>query len=204
MKRWYRLLLVIVCTSCATPSNQRVSCQGIVAGVAAPQTLQWLGETYEAKYSACDDTQAIVEYYRSDEGPKSWKQMLALRLNTTGPSSEQQVVNLHKMILAQGNRAVASYTRTNADGHGIDFILTAHGYQELNVFRYVDRTNAGGTISFQYARIIPHPSLSEQPKPAEYLKSLRWKAIEPMWAVPVPVIKMVPVEANVQTNHVTK
>ena len=204
MKKWCGLLLVIVCTSCVTPSHQSVSYRGIVAGVIAPQTLQWMDETYEAKYSACDDTQAIVEYYRSDEGPKSWKQMLALRLNVAGPSSQQQVAKMHQMILAQGSLAVASYTRTNAEGYGIDFILTAHHYQEFSVFRYIDRTNAGGTISFQYARIILHKGLLEQPKPVEYLKSLRGKAIELMWAVPVPVITMVPVEANVQTNRVVR
>jgi hypothetical protein len=194
MKHFIRLGPVLLLTSCATPSDQQVSCNGIVAGIRAPQTLQLMGDSCAAGYSASDATKAIVEYYRPGEGPKSWKRMLALRLNVAGPSSRQQVVNMHQSILAGGSRAVGSYTNQSQAGYGIDFILTARGYQELDVFRYIDRTNAPGSISFQYAEIIPNQDVRglEGSKQVEYYRSLRFKARDAIWSIPVPVIEMSP------------
>jgi hypothetical protein len=49
---------------------------------------------------------------------------------------------MEQMLKDGGNRAVRVYQSTN--GHGVEFILTTHGRQELNVFRYLDRTGWAG------------------------------------------------------------
>jgi hypothetical protein len=144
-------LFVIAVLGCQSAPPKQVSNDGIHEKIDAPPTLQFRGETYEAKYSALGGKLAIVEYYRPGEGPKSWKSMLGLRLDENSPDSLELVTNMRRMIEAQGNHAVRTYQSTN--GHGVEFILATPGRHELNVFRYLNRTN--GTVSLQYAEIIP-------------------------------------------------
>src|SRR5947208_3521399 len=138
MKCLSMILLVLLISLCALAADKKVSKNGIVAGINAPQTLRLMGDTYAAGYSASNSTNAIVEYYRAGEGRKSWKRMLALRLIIAGPTSLEQVKGIEKNIRAGGSSAVRVYKDRDTDGYGIEFILPAHGYQELDVFRYVN------------------------------------------------------------------
>jgi hypothetical protein len=135
-------LFVITVLGCQSGPPKQVSKDGMHEKIEAPRTLQFRGESYEAKYSGLGGKQAIVEYYRAEDGPKSWKRMLALRLDENNPDSLEQVTTMRRMIEAKGNHAVRTYQTTN--GHGIEFILSTPGRQELNVFRYLNRTN--GTV----------------------------------------------------------
>jgi hypothetical protein len=194
MKVLLKLLPILLLSSCATESEEKVSTRGIVAGISAPQTLQMMGDSYEARYSAIGSSKAIVEYYRSGEGADSWKRMLALRLNVGGPSSFQQVERMEQSIREGGSKAVRVYKDRDTDGYGIEFIVTTRTYQELDVFRYVDRTNAPGTVSFQYAEIIPFKRLDmvESSQLDDYYRSLRLKAVKAMEATPMPGIATLP------------
>lgn len=158
MKLLFQLLPLVLLASCATnPPDQKVSNEGIVSNVIAPQTLQIMGETYNARFSASDTTKIIVEYYRAGETPKNWSRLLALRLATTGGNSLDQAKSVEQQMRERGSKAVRVYKDPNAAGYGVEFILPAAGYEELDVFRFIDRTDGVGTISLQYAEVIFNP-----------------------------------------------
>jgi hypothetical protein len=187
-------ILGLVSVGICDSTKKLVSNEGIVKSIRAPQKLEFMGDSYEARYSASDKSKAIVEYYLPAESPKSWTRMLALRLNEAGPSSLEQITNMVLTLRASGSAAVASYKRKDTVGYGIDFMITTPGYQELNVFRYVDRTNAAGSVSFQYAQVIDQETVRglETSKLTEYYTNQRINAIKAMWAIPVPTIEKLP------------
>src|SRR5580698_2831183 len=76
MKTLLRLLPVVLLCSCASQSDQKVPQTGIDPRINAPLTLEFLGEPYNAGYSACDKDKCIVEYFRAGEGRKTWKTLL--------------------------------------------------------------------------------------------------------------------------------
>src|ERR1043165_30759 len=100
------LLFVMTALGCQSGPPRKISNRGILENIDAPLNLKFRGEVYEAKYSASDGKQAIVEYYRPGAGPKSWKTMLGLRLDEINPDSLGQVTSMRRMLEAQGNHAV--------------------------------------------------------------------------------------------------
>ena len=181
------LSVFIVALGCQTTAPKRVSYGDILPEIAAPSALEFRGDVYRVGYSGAPPNQAIVEYYLPGEGPKSWQKMLALRLDTAGEKSLEQVKATQAMIIEGGNRAVRAYQSTN--GHGIEFILTMRGRQELNVFRYVDRTN--GTVSLQYAEIIPTGQLNKMKdvQAQEFYVTARSNVVWGLEAMSVPHIE---------------
>jgi hypothetical protein len=173
-------LIIIASTGCQTIPQKGVSFAGVHTDITAPSSLEFRGDVYRAGYSGVPPHRAIVEYYLTGEGPKSWHKMLALRLDSTGKGSLDQV----KAV--QGSRAVRAYN--SVDGHGVEFILSMRGRQELNVFRYVDRTN--GTVSLQYAEIIPHSQMDgmDDAKVQNFLVTARSNAVWGLEAMSIPQI----------------
>jgi hypothetical protein len=193
--RWsFWFLPVILLCSCATKSNQKVSHDGIVPAISAPQTLQFLGETYVARYSACESDMCMVEYFQASEGEKSWKKLLSLRLNLTGMDGRQLVENTENSVKAAGASAVRSFKGKNKNEYGIEFTMMSHDVVELDVFRIVNRTKGTGTVSFQYAEKIPFEKLRAigEAKLPDYYAGIRKKVVNAMDSTPMPVIEMVP------------
>jgi hypothetical protein len=194
MKTLLMLLPVVLLCSCATKSGMKVSREGIVAGVNAPQRLQLLGEAYEARYSASEKDKCLVDYYRAGESKKSWKKMLALRLDAAGLDSLQTVENMQSSVEAGGASAVRSFRGKNTNDYGLEFTLMSHGVVELDVFRFVNRSNGSGTISLQYAEKIPFEQLREvgKSKLPEYYAGIRTNVVKAMESIAVPLIEQLP------------
>jgi hypothetical protein len=114
-------MLSLVAFGCQNTLLKPISSSGVAENIKAPELLEFLGDTYQAGYSVADRRQALVEYYRPGERPKSWQKMLALRLESAGKNSFVQVKAMEGMVKASGNGVRAYHT---AKGHGIEFILT--------------------------------------------------------------------------------
>jgi hypothetical protein len=183
-------LFAMTLLGCQSGPPKQISNDGIHPKIDAPGTLRFRGETYEAKYSALGGKEAIVEYFRREEGPKSWETMLALRLDENSRDSLEQVETIRRMIEAKGSHAVRAYQTTN--GPGVEFILTTPGLHELNVFRYLNRSN--GTVSLQYAEVLPLKKIgSLDPIQArDLIVTLRSNAVWGLEAVDIPHIEKRP------------
>jgi hypothetical protein len=182
--------LIIAVLGCQTTTPKEVSFTGVLPGITAPPSLQFRGEVYRAGYSTASPQQAIVEYYLPGEGPKSWRKMLALRLDSPGKKSLEQVKAMQAMLIEGGNRAVRAYQSTN--GHGVEFILTTRGRQELNVFRYIDRTN--GSVSLQYAETLVTAELGRIEKTTklpDFYATWRSNSVWGLEAMKIPEIEKV-------------
>jgi hypothetical protein len=135
-----------------------------------------------------------VEYFRAGEGQKSWKKLLSLRLNIGGLDSRQLVDKMQDSVTAGGASAVRSFKGKNKGEYGVEFTMMSPKVVELDVFRFVNRPNGAGTISFQYAEKIPAEELRKvgQAKLPEYYGGIRSKVVKAMEATPMPGIAMVP------------
>jgi hypothetical protein len=193
MKTLLKILPMVLLCSCAMHSGRQVSDKGIVAGINAPQTLQMLGETYVAGYSASEEDKGMVEYFRAGEDRKSWKKMMALRFNAGGPMSLELAQSAEISVKQGGASAVRMFKGTNSDSYGIEFTLMSKKVVELDVFRYVNRTNGPGTISFQFAERIPSEDLRAvgESKLPDYYAGIRAKVVKAMESTPMPVIEQV-------------
>ena len=181
-------LLIIAVFGCQTGGPKETSSLGLLPSITAPSSLEFREEVYRAGYSAASPQRAIVEYYLPGEGQKSWRKMLALRLDSAGKKSLEQVKAMQAMLIERGNRAVRAYQSTN--GHGVEFILTTRGRQELNVFRYVDRTN--GSVSLQYAETIGTAELANMEKTTkltDFYVTWRSNAVWSLEAMNIPEIE---------------
>jgi hypothetical protein len=93
------------------------------------------------------------------------------------------------MIEAKGNHDVRSYQTTN--GPGIEFILTTHGRQELNVFRYLNRSNA--RVSLQFAEVLdPEQIGHDDAKLKDFYVTVRSNAVWGLEAIDIPHIEKRP------------
>ena len=74
----------------------------------------------------------------------------------------------------------------------MEFILTTPTQSELNVFRYVNRTN--GTVSLQYAEVISHAQLDKMGKSkwGDFYVTLRSNAVWGLEAMAIPMIEKLP------------
>jgi len=187
------LPLVWLC-SCASKPEQKESYKGIDPRISAPQTLEFLGETYNAGYSAYDKDKCIVEYFRAGEGQKTWKKLLSLRLNPKGMDSRQLVDKMQESVTAGGASAVRSFKGKTTDEYGIEFTMMSRKAVELDVFRFMNRPNGTGTISFQYAEKIPADELRKvgEAKLPEYYGGIRSKVVKALEEAPMPKIMLVP------------
>ena len=183
----FAALFISVSVGCQTAPPKDVSYVGVLENITAPSSLEFRKEVYRVGYSGVPPKRAIVEYYLPDESPKSWRKMLALRLDSAGQKSLEQVKAMQALIIEGGNKAVRAYK--SVDGHGIEFIVTARGRQELNVFRYVDRTN--GTVSLQYAEVILSRQLDglESAKRQDFYLTVRSNAVWGLEAMSIPQIE---------------
>jgi hypothetical protein len=193
MKNLLTLLPVVWLCSCAGESGRKVSWEGIGPEINAPQTLEMLGESYQAAYSTNDSMSSLVEYYRPGEGQKSWAKMLTLRLSLVNVTGLRQVESMESSMKAGGASAVRSFKGKNRNECGIEFTVMSHGTVELDVFRFVNRPNGMGTISLQYAEKIPFEQLRAvgEANVPDYYAGIRAKAVKGLEAMPMPVIEKV-------------
>ena len=144
-------------SGCQSDRSQRASSDGLLPEIRAPQTIKFDRETYTVKHSAIGQKWAVVEYYRTGEGPKSWKQMLTLRLDLNGLDSGQQVTNIDRVMRAKTFGGAGFYATRG--GYSIEFFEIKHGGDWEDISRYWDRRN--GTVSLQCSHIISSAELHE-------------------------------------------
>jgi hypothetical protein len=191
-------ILMVVGTACHTASEPPNSHAGLSDKIKAPKLLEFRGETYRAGYSSTDAKRSIVEYFIAGEGPKAWRKMVALRLDSRGANSIQQVKALEQMVRKRhvnskgGSPVSAKYERTNGHDAAIDFILTSRGQQEFNAFRYVDRAN--GVVSLHYSELVEVAKIASMPhaEAVAYLKAVRTNSVATLNALTIPEIESVP------------
>lgn len=181
-------LLILV--ACATPP--KTSYTGLLPEITAPRTLEFLGDTYTASYSAATPGSATVEYFLPGEGPHNWTRLLGLRLNRSDITSSKFISGMARELEKNGTpHEVAPDPGTG--GNSIDFMALIRGNDpglEFNIFRAINLTNEPGIISFQYAQILNKkgmPNLS-----GKELRTFRKERNAAFGALLVPIIHMAP------------
>ena len=147
---------------------------GIAPGIAAPDSIAYLGQTYSVGYSAANKNGVVVEYYPAGEGPQQWTRMLALRHIDGQTSPQQQVASMAARMGSSGN---STQTSSHGATHEVDFTVTKNGKVEFNVYRYDPGTSGPGVKSVQYAAVVPKENFALGPGAMRALAEKHRKAV---------------------------
>jgi len=158
----------------------------LAAVAASPTVVEFDGESYFSAFTSNQPTFRLVEFVREGETVENWTKLFAIRNFPTGNDPQaavaqfEQVVKQHNPLA--GVRVLVKEDRTEAI---IDFLTWPQDakYMELNIHRYLKKSEYPGLISYQFAYRFQRTSETT----ADEIRTIKERWVKLMTQIDPPV-----------------